>query len=135
MTPPAPTTQEIRKLCDGILSDPVLFHEHSRVLARWCLDRLDEQPEDTAPLHKRIANLEGSLSNISTKVLTESAAVFAMWSEGVTSIDKPKLEVMARRADSGSAFFATVILQVLASIEAGHMKNVSPEQIVVRRKL
>lgn len=83
----------------------------------------------------RCAKIEGSLANVSAKVLQESAAIFAMWPEGVTSIDKPRLEVMAKKPDSSAAFFATVILQVLASIEAGHMKNVRPERIIVRMKL
>lgn len=103
------------------------------------IDRLTTQPQADAgeldQLRDKLAKVEGSLKNVSAKVLQESSAIFAMWPEGITSIDKPKLEEMATRRDSGSAFFATVILQVLASIEAGHMKNVSPEQIVVRRKL
>lgn len=83
---------------------------------------------------RRIEALEGSLVTAADGLSKRSDALFAIWPEGITSLDVPKLEVLSHKPDASSAFFATAILQVLRKTEGGALKGIAPRQLVVEIK-
>lgn len=57
--------------------------------------------------------------------------IFALYPDGITEMDEPKLLAMSKRRDAMQPFFAAAIIDLFGKLQRGELKGKTPADLYI----